>query len=129
MYNGIRKGHNRKLLLLLQLSTNADKMGIMCNNTRIISDIWLCGFNWLERNFVERQSHEIATRVSLIKDLTTCEIPGLILSTFVLLHVDFTNYVLVCILPHYVLTTVNVILLTIFHGLYPEYEINIYIMW
>ena len=77
MYNGIRKGHNPKFLLLLQLSTNADKMGIMCNNTRIISDIWLCGFNRLERNFVERQSHEIATRVSLIKDLTTCEIPGL----------------------------------------------------
>ena len=77
MYNGIRKGHNPKLLLLLQLSTNADKMGIMGNNTRIISNRWLCGFNRLERNFVDNQSQEIATRVSLIKDLTTCEIPGL----------------------------------------------------
>ena len=33
----------------------------------------------------------------------------------------FTNDVLVCILPLYVLTTVNVILLTIFPGLYPEW--------
>ena len=72
MYNGIRKGHNPKLLLLLQLSTNADKMGIMGNNTRIISNRWLDGFNRLERNFVDSQSQEIATRVSLIKDL-----PGL----------------------------------------------------
>ena len=54
MYNGIRKGHNPNLLLLLQLSTNTDKMGIMGNNTRIISNRWLCGFNRLERNFVER---------------------------------------------------------------------------
>ena len=54
MYNGIRKSHNPKLLLLLQLSTNADKMGIMGNNTRIISNRWLCGFNRLERNFVDR---------------------------------------------------------------------------
>ena len=77
MYNGILKGHNPKLLLLLQLSTNADKMGIMGNNTRIISNRWLCGFNRLERNFVDSQSQEIATRVSLIKDLTTCEILGL----------------------------------------------------
>ena len=77
MYNGIRKGHNPKLLLLLQLSTNADKMGIMGNNTRIISNRWLCGFNRLERNFVDSQSQEIATRVSMIKDFTTCEIPGL----------------------------------------------------
>ena len=77
MYNGIRKVHNPKLLLLLQLSTNADKMGIMGNNTRIISNRWLCGFNRLERNFFDSQSQEIATRVSMIKDLTTCEIPGL----------------------------------------------------
>ena len=59
------------------MSTNADKMGIMGNNTRIISNRWLCGFKRLERNLVESQSQEIATRVSLIKDVTICEIPGL----------------------------------------------------
>ena len=77
MYNGIWKGHNPKLLLLLQLITNADNMGIMGNMTRVISNRWLCGFNRLERNFVESQCQEIATRVSLITDVTTCEIPGL----------------------------------------------------
>ena len=77
MYNTIRKGHNPKLLLLLQLSINADKMGIMGTNTRIISSKWLCGFNQLKRNSVEKRSNDIATRVSLIKDLTFSEIPGL----------------------------------------------------
>ena len=74
MYNAIRKGHHPKFLQLFELSTNTDKTRIMAKNSRIISNRWLCGFNRLERNFVKSQSHEIATRVSLIKDLTTCEI-------------------------------------------------------
>ena len=81
--NAIRKGHHPKFLLLLELSTNTDKMRIMAKNTRIISNRWLCGFNRLKRNFVKSQSHEIATRVSLIKNLTTCEIPGLTNDDFV----------------------------------------------
>ena len=39
--------------------------------------LWFSFWGKLERNFVDSQSQEIATRVSMIKDLTTCEIPGL----------------------------------------------------
>ena len=74
---------------------------------------------------VERQSHEIATRVSRNKDLVTCEIPGLTndeiveMKNFItcyelfvprLFYVDFTNDVLARISPLCGLTTVNVIL-------------------
>ena len=72
MCNSIRKGPNSKLLLLLQLSNNNGKMGIMGTNT--ISNRLLCGFNQLKR---KHQSREIANRVSLINDITVCEKPGL----------------------------------------------------
>ena len=86
-----KTSHDTKLLILLQLNTNADKMGIMGNHTMIISNIWLCGFN------------------QVAKQIYGTPKPW---------H----------ILPLNVLTTVNVILLTIFHRLYPEYEyIYIYI--
>ena len=77
MCNSIRKGHNPKLLLMLHLNNDTGKMETMGTNTRIVSNKWLCGFNQLKRKFVEHISRKIATRVSLIKHLTVCEIPGL----------------------------------------------------
>ena len=133
IYNGIRKGHNPKLLLLLQLSTNADKMGIMGNNTRIISNRWLCGLNRLETTLSKAKAKKLPpeflwSRISPLarspdsltsdeivemKNFIACYWP---LSTFcprVCWFHKWRNDVLVCILPLYVLTTVNGILLTI----------------
>ena len=44
MCNSIRKGFNSKMLLVLQMSVCADKMGIKGINSKIIRSRWCCGF-------------------------------------------------------------------------------------
>ena len=75
MYNSIRKGFNSKMLLLLQMSVCADKMGIMGIHSKIISSRWRCGFEYMQCN--DSFDHpEAATRASGIKELMNNNLPG-----------------------------------------------------
>ena len=60
LYNNIRKGHNKKMLAVLQQSINCHKMGIIGQNTQVISREWNCGFEHLELN----QKYDIAADMS-----------------------------------------------------------------
>ena len=81
MYNGIRKGYNKKMLLLLHISTDSHKMGIMGLNSRIISQKWLCGWDYLCDN-THCCDTDSDARAKVIKELVACRdgdytIPGL----------------------------------------------------
>ena len=62
------------MLLLLQMSVCADKMGIMDINSKIISSRWRCGFEYLQCN--DPFDHpEAAARASAIKELMNNNLP------------------------------------------------------
>ena len=74
-YTIIRKGFNSKMLLLLQMSVCADKMGAMGINSKIISSRWRCGFEYLQCK--DSFDHpEAAARASAIKGLMNNDLLG-----------------------------------------------------
>ena len=91
MYNSIRKGFNSKMLLLLQMSVCADKMGIMGINSKIISSKWRCGFEYLQCN--DSFDHpEAAARASAIKELMNNNLPGFSTDEIADILVDIACY-------------------------------------
>ena len=91
MYNGIRWGFNSKMLLLLQMSVCADKMGILGINSKIISSRWRCGFEYLQCNNLFDHP-EAATRASATKELINKNLPGFSTDEIVEFLVDITCY-------------------------------------
>ena len=72
VYSSIYKGHNSKILNLLQHSINLEHMGIMGGNIRSISKHWRCGFELLVNNNVISCDSETQSRVKAIRELTQC---------------------------------------------------------
>ena len=91
MYNSICKGFNSKMLLLLQISVCADKMGIMGIDSKIISSRWRCAFEYLQCN--DSFHHpEAAARASAIKELMNNNLPGFSTAEIADILVDIACY-------------------------------------
>ena len=91
MYNSIRKGFNSKMLLLLQMSACADKMGIMGINSKIISSRWRCGFEYLQCS--DSFDHaEAAARASAIKEVMNNNLLGFSTDEIADILVDIACY-------------------------------------
>ena len=72
LYNNIRKGHNKKMLAVLQQSINCHKMGIIGQNTQVISREWNCGFEHLELNQKYDIAADMSARAGAIRELSEC---------------------------------------------------------
>ena len=112
MYNGIRKVSQPKVIAIVTIEHQCWQHENHGHQYQDYKRQWRCGFNQLEFNSPQYQDPEIATRVSLTKDLTVSEIPGVTNDEMIemknsiasymaphLCYFDFTNYVLICILP------------------------------